>query len=190
MRNKKSFLGLVLIVAVLLLGVGYSISVTELVVTSNVGATPNDSQFNVHFVEGTTITPTVLSANKTTDDGTKVVATASVVGPLAAKLDVSNLWAKGDNVEVIYPIINESTDLSANLTVKICSDAQCTTELTKSGENYVSGDYLVSATLDDDSIAHGGNTNVTVTAVLNKTPIDSNIDTLFYVVVFAEPVTP
>lgn len=200
MKNKKSFFGLALIVAVLVLGVGYAISTTELAITGTIGATPNDSSFQVYFDETeSSIIPVVNSVNKTEEENTKVLASAGVTGPRAAKLEVSRLWAKGDSVSATYTILNDSADLSANLEVKLCSSVDCggegyPDELKIVGSNasdgYTSGEYTVKAVLENNSIGKESSTTVVVTATLNKTPIDSDIETTFYAVIVATPVNP
>ena len=95
MKKRKSFAALALIVAVLILGVGYAINNVDLTVTSDVKVNADDNNFKVEFTkaivdnEGTGNTATV-------GDGTE------------ATLHVESLSAVGDIIQATYIITNNS----------------------------------------------------------------------------------
>lgn len=93
-RNTKAIVGLVLLVAVLLVAVGYAA----------ITATTKQENFTVEF----TGTPTVSDADK-------VEAKLVDQKPLNAIMNVSKLTAKGDTATATYTIANTSADLSAVL---------------------------------------------------------------------------
>lgn len=93
MRKKKSFAALALVVAVLILGVGYAISSLDLKVNGDVTITPDDSNFSVLFTDATV-------------DGTG--NTASVGDGKTATLSVKSLKTVGDKVVATYTITNKS----------------------------------------------------------------------------------
>lgn len=165
MKNKKLLIGIVLLIAVLVLGIAYAATTKTLTIGGTATAEVNTDNFDVKFVqEGN---PTGLKN-----------ATGSVTGNLTATMDVSGLTAKGDTATATFAIINESEDLSANLAV--------TTETI--GNNI----FSIDAELADSSIAKTEDTTVTVTVTLNETPIDdeANLTGTINVLLTATAVQP
>ena len=51
MKKKKSFVALALVVAVLVLGVGYALTTIDLKVNGDITVSPDDSNFDVNFTK-------------------------------------------------------------------------------------------------------------------------------------------
>lgn len=146
MNKKKTFVGVALLVAVLMLGVGYAaIADVKLNVTGNVTANPSDANFKVEF----TGTP---------QKSTGVEASISETNKLEATIDVTGLTQAGDVATATYTIINNSEDLTANLTASVIEN---------SNDEY----FKVTPTLASSSIAKGVSTTLEVKVELIKTPV-------------------
>ena len=152
MKNKKTFIGVIVLLAVLMLGIGYA-ALTNITLNINGSATgtPDGSNFLVDFSDDTS--KIVVDKSKA---NANVVVVAEKTGELAAKLDVSNLTSKGESVTVSYTIENNSEDLSANLSLSPAS--------------YKDSNFEINVVLGNDSIAKGESTTITVTATLLVTP--------------------
>lgn len=149
MKNKKLLLGIVLLIAVLVLGIAYAATTKTLTIGGTATAEVNTDNFKVKFVKDGN--PTGLKN-----------ATGSVTDDLTATMNVSGLTAKGDTATATFAIKNESKDLSANLAVT-----------TETIDNNI---FSIDAELADDSIVKNEDTTVTVTVTLNKTPVDDTAD--------------
>ena len=164
--NSTRVVGLVLIVAVLLVAIGYA-AITS--VTLNINGTANATTNSDNFVVRFTGTPTV-------SDRSKVTATLSTTDQLKATMNVEGLTAKGDTATATYTIENASPDLSAALTA---TTSNTNTEY-----------FDVTYAFAKGTIAHGETTTITVTVELKKTPIKDNVSSDIGVVITAEPQQP
>lgn len=150
MRKKKSFATLALLVAVLILGVGYAINSLDLNVNGDVTITPDDSNFAVKFtdsaVEGTGNTTAI------TDDHN-------------ATLSVKSLKTVGDTVTATYTITNESkAGINAELTGLT---------VTPTTGDTATGFYEATAKFGGSTaIAPDGTETLTVTVKLVKAPTE------------------
>lgn len=164
MTNTNKIIAAIVIVAILIIGVGYAaISNITLNITGTAAATPNDANFAVAF-----------SGTPTVSDATKV--TAAVTDEENATINVTGLIAKGDIATATYTIQNTSADLSAELSATV----------TNSNEEYFEVTYDLGAT----NIAKGAATTITVTVELIKTPITDSVSSTVGVQIIAEPVQP
>lgn len=169
MKNKRIFILVALLIAVLLLGIGYAImSNNVLTISGSATATLNDSNFNVKFTgEPTTGGKGTTTAEIDASDATGRKATIAVTG----------LTAKGDTATATYTITNASADLTANLSAEVTAN---------SNAEY----FKVTPTLADTSITHGTDTTLTLTVELIKTPVTDDISSNITVTLTAEPVQP
>ena len=79
MKKKKSFVALALVVAVLVLGVGYALTTIDLKVNGDITVSPDDSNFDVNFTDASiTTTGTLTGKTDTADKGNGKTATLSV----------------------------------------------------------------------------------------------------------------
>lgn len=166
MKKRNTYVGLILLVAVLMLGIGYAAMTNiTLNITGQATATVNDENFKVKF----TGTPTVSDEE---------IVTATIANDTKATINVDALSAKGDKVTATYTILNDSEDLSASIAVPTITN---------------SNDEYFSVTTDMDAattVASKGETTVTVTVELIKTPIEENQTTDITVSLVASPVQP
>ena len=166
--NKKTVVGVVLFLAIVLLAVGFAaITAVNLVITGNTTATPSQENFKVVFTgEPETSEPGKVTADINEDDPTK------------ATMDVSGLTAKDQFVTATFTIQNKSADLSAQLTE--VSAVNTNTAYFKVDTN-IAEPTLVTA---------GSTTTVTVTVTLLKTPISGDETGTTTVTLKADPVQP
>ena len=166
-KNTRTIVGVVLVVAVLLVAIGYAaIESVKLNITGEASATPEDANFTVKF----TGTPEV-------SDSSKVTAQLDPENVLKATLNVEGLTAKGDSETATYTIQNASEDLSAALSAEISSNTN--TEY-----------FDVTYNIAEPTITAGKTTTITVTVELKKTPIETNQQSTIGVKITATPQQP
>jgi len=159
MRQKRTFQLLGIVVAILVMSVGYaSISNLNFTITGNATAAPSAENFKVVFGKvGTADAPT-FSVGAGTSTGVNVAFTTP--SDRVATLDVTGLKRVGDSVVATFKVINESTDLDATLT-----------DLNTTGTNNY---FTVTAKSTDKVIKARQKTNIEVTVTLKKLPVTSN----------------
>ena len=114
MERKTGILGI--LIAVLILGIGYAAITRNLTVSGTGKITPSDDNFQVVFDESTT------------PSTTSTVPTATVSGSyddeLNAIISVAGLQKSGDVATVTYTILNNSTEYDANLLVGTITNSE------------------------------------------------------------------
>mgnify|MGYP003306990615 CR=1 FL=1 len=173
MRNKKRIIIAIILIAILMLGIGYAaISNTTLTISGNAISQPDPENFKVHFVSG--------SATTSPDD-TDII-TASVTGDTTATIAVKGLTMKDDVATATYTIKNDSNGIAAKLSAAITSTP---------GENTTASDYTVSTDFVNGTVLEPGQTTtITVSVKLNKTPIVNDLITTITCTITAEPQEP
>ena len=151
MNKRKSIIVVGILLATILLGVGYALSNTTLTVSGSASATANDANFNVYL----TGEPTVSS---------EANVQASITDKLTATIKVNNLKSVGDSETATYTIQNDSTDLKANLSA---SDVTST-----------NGYFKTTCSFESASLAAGSSTTATVKVELIKTPVEDKTETV------------
>lgn len=147
MAKTSKIVALVLIVALLIIGVGYAaISNVTLDIRGTLAADGKQENFTVKF----TGTP------KPSDAG-KVDATIS--DDVNAVLNVTGLTTTNESVTAEYTIQNTSAELTANLTANV----------TDGNDEYFKTEYAFKD--NKTSLTHGETTTLVVTVTLLKTPI-------------------
>jgi len=158
MKNRKGLIGLVIIVAVLVLGIGYAaVTAVNLQITGTAAAKSNELKVGFDGVVSTDLTHATGATATGTNSGTLTT------GVTSATITVSDLAKVGDYVVVTYEIKNYETDLDASVYVSNIAPASneyftVTTDMT--GSDHAK------------SIAAGGTTTVAVTVTLTKMPIE------------------
>ena len=164
MKKTTKVIIIAILVAVLLLGIGYAaIQNITLNIAGKATADPSQSNFKVMF----TGTPEV-------SDSTYV--TAGITDDTNATINVRGLTTKGQIVSATYIVQNVSTDLSADLGLVT----------TNSNTEY----FTISSELAKTSLVAGEATTVTVTAELIKIPIQEAVSSTVGVQITAAPVQP
>lgn len=155
MKKKKSFVALALVVAVLVLGVGYALTTIDLKVNGDITVSPDDSNFDVNFTDASITTTGTLTGK--TDAATKGDGKT-------ATLSVKTLKTVGEKVVAEYTITNNS---KAGINATLSNPTA--TQTTDAAKDY----YTVTATLENnDAIAPNGTKKLTVTVELVKAPLE------------------
>lgn len=166
MRKRNTYVGLILLVAVLMLGIGYAaITNITLNINGSANAIVSDENFKVKF----TGTPTVSD---------ETIVEATITDDTNATITVNSLVSKGDKVTATYTIENASEDLSASVAVPT---------VVNSNEEYFNVTTDMSSAT---TVTAGDTTTVTVTVELIKTPIDADQTADITVSLVASPVQP
>ena len=155
MKKKKSFVALALVVAVLVLGVGYALTTIDLKVNGDITVSPDDSNFDVNFTDASITTAgTLTGKTDTADKGNGKTAT----------LSVKTLKTVGEKVVAEYTITNNS---KAGINATLSNPTATQTD--DDAKDY----YTVTATLADaNPIAPNGTKKLTVTVELVKAPLE------------------
>ena len=187
------FIGM--LVAVIALGVGYAaITAIPLIINGSATAKANatDADFVVHFNDFTVGTnylsytettqatgelsqeiPSTSEVNGTFVGSDKAVSAVVAADQMSADVTVSNLENIGDTFTIKIPVINESDEIGADLSV----------DVTNSNTDY----FTVTSSLDSDSIAsNGGTTYVNVVVALKRVPKVDDITGTFTVTLTAD----
>lgn len=160
MKQKKTFITILLIVALLCLGIAYAaIADVDLTISGNVAATAAEGKIDVQFTNATvTSNPNNATAvANVTSDKTK------------ATINVSGLKTEGQTVTVTYTIENKATDIAATLeqpTVTFDNTEWFEVQCTLSG-----------TTLEKHSDATTDTQTATVVVKLKKTPVTTEDQT-------------
>ena len=159
MQNKRALIIIVLIVAVLLLAVGYAAITKDLSIGGTIAAGANADNFKVHY-QGTT--GTISSTN------TGATLSATTNEEHTATIEASGLDTAGQTVTAVFTIVNESDDLGADLTVE-------TQNLSGTNVNYfeIVSTELGKTTLSAKGTGTADTTTVTVVLRLKTTPVDN-----------------
>ncbi|MBQ7105189.1 MAG: hypothetical protein IJN90_04960 [Bacilli bacterium] len=161
MKKKNSFLVVALLIAVLMLGVGYALTTLDLNVTGTATAKDAASSFDVEFTDATAGTATsTASSTATIGDGETATMSATLTNV-------------GESQTVTFTVKNNSQKgLAAKLTaanVKVYASDGTTP--------YASSYFTVTPTVSDVTIAAGQTTTFTVTVTLNKAYVGSDAGT-------------
>ena len=164
MISRTRLILIALVSVILLIGVGFAaITSTQLNITGNTTATPDQANFKVKFLE-----ETVVSAPG------KV--TAQVTGDTTATINVQGLTAKGDKVTATYKVKNFSADLSADIALSIGNS---------------NGTYFkTTAELGQDNLKADEETTAIVTVELIRTPVEKDEVAEIIAIIEATPVQP
>ena len=169
MRRNTKIVGGILLVAILLVAVGYAaITKVGLNIDGTAKSEGNPDNFKVELI----------GEPQTSGDGT-TTATINTADKTQGTMNVSGLNAKGQTAIATYTVKNQSADLSADLTAKA----------TSTNDEY----FEVQCSLDKTTLKAGEETTMTVKVKLLKTPIDEtkeNLSTEIGINVDAEPKQP
>ena len=169
MGKNTKIVGGILLVAILLVAVGYAaITKVELNIDGTAKSEGNPDNFKVELV----------GEPQTSGDGT-TTATINTADKTQGTMNVSGLNAKGQTAIATYTVKNQSVDLSADLTAKA----------TSTNDEY----FEVQCSLEKTTLKAQEQTTMTVKVKLLKTPIDEtkeNLLTEIGINVDAEPKQP
>ena len=168
MKKNKTLLGVALLIAVLVLGIGYALDTKDLQVGGDVTVATDDANFVVEFTHAE-------DDNATANDATIDASDAKL-----ADFTVTSLTAVGDKAKATYTITNNS---NVGINAEILEATATETS---------NGDYFaVTPTLkysDDDKILEVGETaTLEVLVELTKAPVDAAVTGTFTVDFTATP---
>ena len=164
MISRTRLILIALVSVVLLIGVGFAaITSTQLNITGNTVANPDQSNFIVKFLETTEVS-----------DSGKV--TAEVVDDTHATLEVRGLVTKSDYVTATYIMKNMSDDLSADIAIAIGNN----------NEEY----FSTTAELEKTSLKAGEEAKIVVRVELIKVPKTQDETAKITMLIEATPVQP
>ena len=168
MKKNKTLLGVALLIAVLMLGVGYALTSKELQVGGEVTVATDDANFVVEFT------------NAEDDNATANEATIYGTDAKLASFTVTSLKAVGQTAKATYTITN-SSNVGINAEI-----------LTATATETANGEYFeVTPTLkyaDEDKIlAVGESATLEVLVTLTKAPVDAAVTGTFTVDFKATP---
>ena len=166
MKNKKTFVGIALLIVVLVLGIAYAAITNTLTIDVTATASIDTDNFNVVFTGETTPSATTDGVTATATEGTR-----------NAELNVTGLTTKDQFKTAKFKIRNDSDELKAKVNVVAESKDQNDTF------------FKVEATVDspETELAPGDETEVTVKVTLLKTPVE-DVDGEFTVTLGADAV--
>ena len=164
MISRTRLILIALVSVIILIGVGFAaITSTQLNITGNTVANPDQSNFIVKFLETTEVS-----------DSGKV--TAEVVDDTHATLEVRGLVTKSDYVTATYIMKNMSDDLSADIAIAIGNN----------NEEY----FSTTAELEKTSLKAGEEAKIVVRVELIKVPKTQDETAKVTAIIEATPVQP
>ena len=179
MQKRKTFTVMVILLAILVLGVGYA-TVSQVTLTLN-GTANIKANADFTVVYDTSHTPTYSTLVTPTEASVAGAYTSTSVATMTFTLD-----AKNPEVYAIYKIDNNSSELAASL-------AAAVTQV--SGDNAAYFDTITAAYYTDaacttalsGNLAHGASAYLKVTVGLAKSPVTDKTGATFTVVTTATP---
>ena len=182
MKQKRTFVTLLLVIAILCLGIAYAIiDAKTLTIGGNVKASPDAANFVVKFVDAGTA--------EVTKGPTGATATAAKNGDTGATLTVEGFTAAGDTATATWTIINESPDLLADISIATSAISD-NVDVADYFEITTTVDGITEDTPKTRLDAVDGTTTVTVTVELVKTPVDTEVTGTIDVQLTADPIQP
>lgn len=169
---KKKYGVIAILIAIVLLGVGYAVisDITLNVNGSQATANADPANFVVKFDEESTF---AYSGNPT---GSTVELTR--IDDTNASFTIADLTKKGDKVTITYPIVNESETLKASLAAPT---------ITNDNPEYFTVTSS-SPTAGTELAEDGGTANLVLEVEVIKTPVDDNETATITASIDASPV--
>ena len=163
MSKTNKIILIALIVAILMLGIGYAaIQNITLNITGTASADPSQANYNVRFAGNPIVSDSSL-------------ATTEMINDTTARIDAV-LSTVGETVNVAYEVENASDDLSSQILLTT----------TNSNEEY----FDISSDVENSILVAGESTLVTVTVELIKPAIEDNVTASIGVEIEAIPIQP
>ncbi|MBQ7104519.1 MAG: hypothetical protein IJN90_01535 [Bacilli bacterium] len=166
MKKRKTFIAMALVIAVLVLGVGYAaISNINLTINGTANVTAN-ADFTVEF------------------DTTHEVTNGAYTDAKTATMTV-NLSNDVKTATAVYKINNKSTELGATLTANVANDDETLNKYVEFATAFYANENCTEAL--NGPVAHGQTAYLKVTANLKQNPAQDVKDKVFTVTITAEP---
>ena len=152
MKNKKTFVGIALLILVLVLGIAYAATTINLTITGNASANFSAANYKVAFT------------GETSQSGPGTIVPSATPEATEATLQVSGLTTKDEVATATFKVKNYSSELASEIDV---TAVNTDTEY-----------FNVEAELDKTSLEKDGEATVTVTVALLKTPVSEVTTTI------------
>ena len=188
MKKRKTFTGMAIFIAILILGVGYAaVSDISLNLTGTANVKAN-AEFSVEFDTGHTVVVTPNDTKVTWDqDDLRDVVVGKYTDDLNATMTV-NLDSTHRTASAIYKIDNNSADLKATVTAAV------TTDFADANADYLGvttelySDVDCETELNNTELAPGDSAYLKVTVSLTKLPVNDITNAQFNITTTAKPV--
>lgn len=187
MKQKRTFVTLLLIIALLCLGIAYAaISDVNLTISGNISAIAAEGTVEVEFIKAEVQAGS--KGNTTAQEYTTVEGTGEK-DYTKATINVSNLTAEGDTATVVYTIENKADDIAATLTTPTVTwdntewfDVKCTlsgNDLEKNGTEGDTQTATVVVTLQKTPVSQADQSAATddITITINAAPVENKTPT-------------
>ena len=170
MKQKRTFIAVLLVIAVLALGIAYALQDVTLEVKGTAAATANDANFKIGI---TAMTQDGQVVNADSTDGLTPSITVTTAdfgdnGVSTVAFTAQNFSTKDDAVTAKVTVKNSSTTLAASLAAVSIEDDPAAFTVTKTG--YVKGQ---AAAADTVVLQPGEIATFTVTIKLDATPLSN-----------------
>ena len=150
MKNKKTFVGIALLIVVLILGIAYAATTVNLQINGTASANFSDANYKVAFT------------GETTKGSVGTVEATAKAEATSATLNVSGLTKGGEVATATFKVKNYGTEFDSTLAVT-------TSQLTGENKDY----FAITTSIPEDGKVLSANeeTIVTVSVELVKAPI-------------------
>ena len=171
MKSKKGLIGLIVVVAVLVLGIGYAVvSSVDLKITGTAATETKDLDV-------------VISAADPSDNTKDTFGTVSTPVDKNATITIKNMTGLSDTRTVTYTVSNRESDLDAKVYVNAASD------IVVSKSEFFNVETSITGSANAITVPAGGTNTFTVTTKLIKLPIqESDSTTDITITIKADPV--
>lgn len=188
--NNKTFIITTMLIAVVVLGIGYAAISTTLTVNGNASGIVNNKNFKIGFTGTPTAAyydgndqPIIQTAEKKAEATIVTTETSAAGTYLKATFNVTNFESAGEYAVFTYEITNESEDIDAILSKPVIA--------TISNPTYFGISAVIEGMGEEENatITLGTEENnkatLTVTASLDKNIVDSNQSCTFEITIAA-----
>ena len=165
MKNRKIVLLAFLLVATMVVGIGYATITSSLTVGGTSVVSQDTGNFKVRF----TSIPVITSTEGFITNATATIGTGE--NPITATFQSSNLKKEGDKAQATFTVENVSNGLDATL-----GDIAYTLSVKDDDGNDVANPsqyFSVVAEFGKTTLTQGESTTLTITITLLKTPVDN-----------------
>lgn len=188
MKKRKTFIGMTIFIAILVLGVGYAaVSDVSLLLTGTANVQAN-AEFKVEYDTEDTVEVSPDTEMTWADSDIRDVVTGNYTDEATATMTV-NLDSTNRTASATYKIDNVSSELNAIITASIVSE-----DFTTPNDEYLLAtpelfaDEDCQTPLADSELAPGESAYLKVTVSLTKLPVDPIENATFTITTTAEPV--
>ena len=186
MKKRKTFLGMAIFIAILVLGVGYA-AVSN--ITLNLTGTGNikaNADFSVVYDTSHTVGKSTNDTVEWATSDNRAVVAGAYTSTTAATMTVY-LDATHTSAYAIYKVDNDSAELSATLAANVTQISGTNAEYFNNITAVYYTDANCTTELGNNKLAHGNSAYLKVTVSLAKTPVNDISGATFSVTTTATP---